>query len=214
MQLTARPGTPSRSTLTPGTTELTLGNGRRGLLHVPDGPVTGLVVTLHGAGGEAGAALELLRADAARTGLVVLAPASRGSTWAGLFGGHDPDAPALDAALADVLAAHPFDAARVADAGFSDGASYALTLGLANGELFPHVVAFSPGFENAARRRGQPRFFVTHGTRDPVLPADRTSRRLVPALRAAGYDVTYQEFEGGHVVPETYRREAAGWVLA
>jgi phospholipase/carboxylesterase len=214
VQLSARPRPTTAPTLTPGTTRLSLANGQPGLLHVPETPVAGLVVALHGAGGHAAGALDLLRADAERSGLVVLAPASRGSTWAGLFGGHDPDTSALDAALADVFAAHPFEPARVAVAGFSDGASYALTLGLANGELFRSVVAFSPGFESAARRRGRPRFFVSHGTGDEVLPIDRTSRRLVPALRGAGYDVTYREFDGGHVVPEQYRTEAAAWVLA
>ena len=214
MQLDARPNPTAEPALTPGTSELALANGRQGLLHVPDGPVAGLVVALHGAGGQARAAMDLLRADADRSGLVVLAPASRGSTWAGLFGRSDVDTPALDAALAEVFAAHPFDPTRVAVAGFSDGASYALTLGLANGELFSSVVAFSPGFENARRRRGRPRFLLTHGTRDTVLPIDRTSRRLVPALRGAGYDVTYREFEGGHVVPEQYRAEAARWILA
>lgn len=34
-------------------------------------------------------------------------------------------------------------------AGFSDGASYALSLGLPNGNLFSHIVAFSPGFMRA-----------------------------------------------------------------
>jgi phospholipase/carboxylesterase len=34
-----------------------------------------------------------------------------------------------------------------------------------------------------------------------VLPIDRCSRRLVPELQRAGYDVTYEEFDGGHVVP-------------
>lgn len=213
MRLLARPDPACWPTLTAGTRALSLPTGRPGLLHVPAGPVHGLVVALHGAGGRAGAALELWQAEADRAGLVVLAPSSRGSTWAGLFGGADPDTPALDAALADVFAAHPVDPDRVAVSGFSDGGSYALTLGLANGDLFGHVVAFSPRFENAAERQGRPRFYLTHGTRDPVLPVDRTSRRLVPALRREGYDVSYREFDGGHVVPEAYRAEAADWVL-
>ena len=198
--------------LAPGTTELSLANRRPGPLHVPRTPVAGLVVALHGAGGHAEAALELLRVEAERRGLVVLAPASRGSTWAGLFGGHDPDTSALDAALADLFASHPFDPTRVAVAGFSDGASYALTLGLANGELFRHVVAFSPGFESASRRRGRSRIFVSHGTADTVLPIDRTSREIVPALRDDGYDVTYREFDDGHVVPPEVARAAVDWL--
>lgn len=109
--------------------------------------------------------------------------------------------------------AYSFDPAAVAVAGFSDGASYALTLGLANGDLFCRVVAFSPGFETADRRQGQPEFFITHGTQDQVLPISRTSRRLVPALRQEGYGVVYQEFEGGHAVPGRYSVAAARWIL-
>ena len=214
MQLSARPApSPPATTLTPGTTALELTRGRRGLLHVPHGTVTGLVVTLHGAGGQAQAALDLLRSEADRQGLVVLAPSSAGPSWAGLFSRRDPDTAALDVALQSVLDRHPFDPGSVSVAGFSDGASYALSLGLANGDLFRRVVAFSPGFEIAGTRRGHPRFLVTHGVRDTVLPIERTSRRLVPALRREGYDVDYHEFDDGHVVPPRYVAEAARWLV-
>ena len=214
MQLTARPDADAQPALTPGTTSVSLTSGRRGLLHVPEGPVAGLVVALHGAGGEARAALDLLRSADDPRGLVVLAPSSAGSSWAGLFGRHDPDTAALDTALQAVLVQHPFDPAAVAVAGFSDGASYALSLGLANGDLFRRVVAFSPGFENAGSRRGRPRFLVTHGVLDTVLPIERTSRRLVPALRREGYEVVYHEFDEGHVVPPRHVLEAARWLVA
>jgi predicted esterase len=175
--------------------------------------VSGLVVALHGAGGQPSAALRLFGGLADRFGLVVLAPASAGGSWAMTRGGADADTPALDAALETVFQRHSFDPASVAVAGFSDGASYALSLGLANGDLFPKVVAFSPGFQAAHRRQGQPAFFITHGTHDPVLPIDRTSRRLVPALRRDGYDVIYQEFDGEHSVPQPYAVESVRWVL-
>jgi phospholipase/carboxylesterase len=103
----------------------------------------------------------------------------------------------------------PVDAGRVAVAGFSDGASYALGLGLANGRLFRQVVAFSPGFVPPGPRTGRPPVYVSHGTDDDVLPVDRTSRDVVPALRDDGYDVTYREFAGGHWVPPEVAREAA-----
>jgi len=193
--------------------DIALSNGRTGLLHLPPRRATGLVVALHGAGGRAASALNLVRDDADRVGLAVLAPSSAGSTWAGLFGGPDPDAPALDAALHEVFAVQPFDPARVAVLGFSDGGSYAVTLGLGNGDLLVRVVAFSPGFSNATRRSGQPVFFVTHGVGDQVLPIARTSRRLVPALRREGYEVTYREFDGGHLVPARYVAEAADWLV-
>ena len=114
----------------------------------------------------------------------------------------------LDLALARVFSIVPIDPGRVAVAGFSDGASYALGLGLANGDLFGRVVAFSPGFVAGTARAGRPAVFVSHGDADDVLPVDRTSRRIVRALRDDGYDVTYREFPGGHAVPPEVSREA------
>lgn len=213
LRLLVRPDPGAAPSLPTGTSAVRLSTGREALLHVPAGEVRGLVVVLHGAGGQARAGLDLLQQQADRLGLVVLAPSSVGSTWGAIRGGRDPDTPALAAVLADVLARQPIDPERLAVTGFSDGASYALTLGLANGDIFRRVVAFSPGFEAADARRGQPQFFVTHGTRDDVLPIDRTSRRLVPELQRDGYAVTYREFDGPHVVPRELADEAAEWVL-
>jgi phospholipase/carboxylesterase len=103
------------------------------------------------------------------------------------------------------------DPARLAVGGFSDGASYALSLGLTNDDLFSHVLAFSPGFMAPAGQAGTPRIFVSHSTDDGVLPIDRCSRRVVPRLERAGYDVTYREFEGAHTVPPEIALEAVGW---
>jgi phospholipase/carboxylesterase len=105
------------------------------------------------------------------------------------------------------------DQRRVMVGGFSDGASYALSLGLTNGDLFASVLAFSPGFAAPGRTRGSPRIFISHGTRDPVLPIEATSRKLAPRFERAGYDVRYLEFEGGHTLPPEVARTAATWVL-
>ncbi|MGY1650138.1 alpha/beta hydrolase [Geodermatophilus sp. SYSU D01119] len=210
--LTARPVAAAAGPVpSPGTHPLGVEDTRDALLHVPadgsDGPAP-LVVVLHGAGGDAEAALGLLRSAADERGLVLIAPASRASTWDAVLGGYGPDVAAVDRALSAAFAAVPVDARRVAVAGFSDGGSYALGLGLANGRLFQRVVAFSPGFVPPAPRRGRPPVFVSHGTRDDVLPIERTSREIVPVLRDDGYDVTYREFDGGHEVPLEVAREA------
>jgi len=146
-------------------------------------------------------------------GLLLLAPESRQSTWDVLVGGFGPDVEVIDRALARSFDRYVVDPARVIAAGFSDGASYALSLGLVNGDLFDSVLAFSPGFASPGARRGKPRLFVSHGTRDPVLDIDATSRRLVPRLRRAGYDIRYLEFDGGHSVPPDVARTAATWAL-
>src|SRR3954451_7020733 len=91
-------------------------------------------------------------------------------------------------------------------------ASYALSLGLANGGLFGRVLAFSPGFAAAGPRHGGRRVFISRGARDEVLPIDDTSRDVVPGLRRDGYVVEYREVDGGHVVPPDLARDAIGRV--
>ena len=200
-RISARPGAPAQEALAPGTHPLGLGNGRDGVLVVPAGVAAGapLLVALHGAGGTGRQMTQLLATEAGRRGILVLAPDSRGTTWDVIRGGYGPDVAFLDEALAAVFAR--FAVGSVAVSGFSDGASYALSIGLANGDLFGHVLAWSPGFMAPPDLAGRPRVFVSHGTGDRVLPIDRCSRRLVPVLRADGYDVRYEEFDGGHVVP-------------
>jgi len=168
---------------------------------------------LHGAGGESRHGLVLLQALADQAGLVLLAPDSRGPTWDVILGGYGPDVAFLDEALGAVFRRCAVDASHVAIGGFSDGASYALSLGLANGDLFTHVLAFSPGFMAPPAQRGEPRLFISHGTEDAVLPIDRCSRRLVPRLQDAGYDVVCEEFEGPHTVPAQVARTALDWFL-
>lgn len=215
--LTARPGdVPAGNPPSPGTHALEIERTRDCLLHVPALPdhaaAAPLPVALHGAGGSAEAALSLLHPVADAFGLLLLAPASRGSTWDGVRGGYGPDVDVLDRSLQRAFHLAAVDPARVGVAGFSDGASYALGLGLANGGLFRRVLAFSPGFVPPAGRTGTPRVFVSHGTADRVLPIDRTSRRVVPALEEDGYDVEYVEFEGGHTVPAAVVLRAMAWL--
>src|SRR3954468_13065646 len=154
-----------------------------------------------------------LASVADEVGLVLLAPQAHALTWDVMRGGFGPDVARLDAQLVEVFATCRIDAAHIALGGFSDGASYAVSLGLGNGDLVTHVLAFSPGFAAPATWRGRPRLFVTHGTADAVLPIDRCSRVVVPRLRREGYDVVYIEFEGGHEVPAAVARRSVEWLL-
>ncbi|WP_276497141.1 alpha/beta hydrolase [Pontibacter litorisediminis] len=106
------------------------------------------------------------------------------------------------------------DPARIAIGGFSDGASYALCLGLTNGDLFTHIIAFSPGFATSLERNGSPAVFLSHGIHDPVLPIDPCGRRIVPQLQRSGVQVVYKEFDGKHEVPQAIAQEAAAWLVA
>lgn len=200
--------------LAPGQYPLGMGDGRDGKLRVPHGPGHGalpLIVMLHGAGGDADRALSRIAgiADAA----LVVAPESLGQTWDVLMGGYGPDVQRLDARLAALFADWPLDPARLVIAGFSDGASYALSLAVMNGGLFTHALGFSPGFVaplSISERRA--RMFVSHGEDDQILSITHCSRRFVPKLGRAGFDVEYVEFAGGHEVPEAIAERALAFL--
>lgn len=215
-RLSARPGRVD-ARASSGLQRLRLADTRDGLLHVPAGydptvPAP-FVLTLHGAGGNASHALVPLMPLADDNNIILLAPDSRGQTWDMLYGPYGPDVLFIDKALQSVFSSYSIDASRLAVEGFSDGASYALSLGLSNGDLFTHIIAFSPGFMGPAGPEGEPRLFISHGIADSVLPMTRCSRVLVPALRKADYDVDYREFEGGHTVPGNIARAAVRWFL-
>jgi len=221
-RLTARPpgAAPATPAPTSGQHTLDLGPGPEVLVRVPapsennTGPQR-LVLTLHGAGGDApgGLAPLLPLADAHR--LLLVAPHSRDSTWDVITqGGWGSDVHRIDQALTQVFATHPVDPTRLAISGFSDGASYALSLGLANADLFTHVLAFSPGFVVPTPRTGTPRVYLSHGRADTVLPIDRTSRRIVPQLRAAGVATEYHEFDGPHTVLPDIAEDATRWLTS
>lgn len=205
--------------LCPGTHPFEVDDARIGLVHatheVP-GPGEGwtLVVLFHGAGADAADIVPLVADVPVPTPTLVVAPDSIASTWDLVHGGAGPDLRRLDAALALLLERVPIAQERAAVAGFSDGASYALSVGLANGEIFPNIIAFSPGFIAPPRIAGQPRIFISHGTADRVLSIDRCSRAIVPRLRSAGYAVEYREFAGGHTVPEPMVEAALEWLSA
>ncbi len=216
-RLTARPpqSPPERSGLPPGMHPLDLSPGPEVLLHVPPPAPSPplLVIALHGAGGTARDGLAPLRSFADAHGLLLLAPTAHGRSWDVIVGGWGPDVRRIDDALRRVFATVPVDVQRRGVSGFSDGASYALSLGLANADLLPRVVAFSPGFVAPVRRVGTPRVLLSHGRADTVLPIDRTTRRIVPALREAGVPVDVHEFDGGHTVPSEIARDAARWLV-
>lgn len=188
----------------PGLHPLGLGGRRDGLLLAPEAAEGGqklpLLVMLHGAGASATDVLPMVEEPARERGVLALLPESRGQTWDMIRRAFDGDVVFLGKALSTVAARYAVDPARVAIAGFSDGASFALSLGLVNGALFSDLIAFSPGFMAPTRDEDDPRIFIRHGRDDPVLPVERCSRRLVRELAALGHDLDYAEFTGGHVV--------------
>lgn len=190
--------------LPPGRSPLGVAAERDAVLFVPDGlPDSGpvpLLVMFHGAGGFPEKVLPHIEQHAQRHKFLVLAPHSLYPTWDIVIGGNGPDLERLRQALTAVTLRYRVDPGRLAFAGFSDGASYALSIGITNGDIASHVIAFSGGFMSVFMQEGAPRVFVAHGLADEQLPVATSGRAHAARLKAAGYDVQYVEFDGLHVI--------------
>ena len=201
-----------------GSHPLGLDHERDGLLYLPRtytaGTAAPLMVLFHGAGGTAqSVAYAFPMAD--EHGVIILAPDSRDQrTWDLMIGAYGPDADFLSNALGQTFGRCSVDRTRLALAGHSDGASYALSFGIGVGNLFTQILAFSPGVMTPLDVKGKPRIFISHGTRDAVMPIDDTSRKFVPRLKGLGYDVTYREYDGTHGVPAEVVAEGFKWAYS
>lgn len=179
-----------------------------------------LVVLLHGAGGYPPGFLQRLEPEADRRGLILLAPHSAGRTWDVIenlgskqLPWRGPDLRRNDEALADVFRRASIDRSRIVLLGFSDGASYALSLGLANPGLFTAVVALSPGmFAPPSVLDRNQRIFIAHGRDDQVLPFDN-AREIAGALSGNGARLRFRPFNGRHEIDRRVLREGLDYAL-
>jgi phospholipase/carboxylesterase len=209
--------TPPTTCIPETRTELKLDRLRDGMVYVPKGYKQGdalpLLVWLHGAGGSGNVSAGL-SALADEFAFVVLAPDSREWTWGSILGNWDPDLEFLQLAMQQVQTRCAIDRNRIWLGGFSDGASFSLSLGISYGNVFRRVYAGSPGLMQPIAANGKPPIFISHGTADQTMPIDQTSRRFVPRLKNLGYDVTYREYDGRHQLPPEVLRAVVEWFAA
>jgi phospholipase/carboxylesterase len=191
-------------------------DGRDGVLFVPASyrePVPApLLIMLHGFGGWADE-MKSTYALAEEFGVVLIVPESRQVTWGQGAPGFDPDVRYIGAAYRKVTGLVNIDPDRVGLGGRSDGAGYALSMGLAYGDIFNHLIVIAGGAMNSIRRKGKPKVFIAHGTNDQTMPIDLTGRKFSATLKEEGYDVTYREYEGGHGTPAAVVRESFVWLV-
>ena len=195
---------PTKCPLPPGRNRLGIAGERDAVLFVPTGldehaPVP-LFVMFHGAGGFPEKVLPFIEEHAERDKFLVLTPHSMYPTWDIVIGGSGPDLARLHQALMSVTSRYRLDRDHLAFAGFSDGASYALSIGITNGDIASHVIAFSGGFMSIFTQEGAPKVFIAHGLVDEQLPIATSGRANATRLKAAGYDVQYVEFNGLHAI--------------
>jgi len=219
------PGKSSTQTVSAGLQKL---SGRNGSLYVPmsHAEPLPLLILLHKSGGapkEWFAGSESFAPYAEKGHFIILAPESPGVTWGTGPKNWGYDYVAINRALEEAFTRCAIDRNRLAIGGFSDGASYALSLGLANGDVFGYIIAFSPGFIVKAHARGRmgrnnevqiPLVYIAHGAADNVLPIASTSRIFASSLRKNGYKVEFQEFSGSHHLSRQVVDQAMTWLTA
>jgi predicted esterase len=174
-----------------------------------------LIVLLHGAGGNARNFLDQFRRTADERGLVLLSVQSSGRTWAVRKPNErETDVANIKAAIRELNGKSTVNPDRTTVMGFSDGASYALSIGMAYPNLFRTIVAFSPGYAFAPSRLDtDQRIFIAHGRRDPILPAQNT-REMVKGLESAGFDPDVRWFNGGHEIDPALKTAGFDFALA
>lgn len=213
-RFSARPKAPTLD-LGPGDHVLDDNNGRRALLYIPPSydaaTPTPLMLMLHGARGDGDRTLEQQRAVAEQHGVMVLSPSTRSGTWDAIRGDFAHDFAKLDDLFAQTFERCNVDATRIASGGFSDGASYAVSIGLMNGDFFTHIIAHSPGFIISRERAGKPAVYISHGRQDEVLPFDRCGARIAAVLEREGYAPRFDTFDGGHTASPEIRSAALQW---
>jgi phospholipase/carboxylesterase len=177
-----------------------------------------LVVALHGAFGHGRDFVWTWLREARSRGLLLLAPTSKGTTWSLL--GLDRDAAALRSMVEYVSGRWRVDASRVLLTGLSDGGTYALLCGLAEGSPFTHLAPvagvlhplnFANG--NFGRAAGRPVYLV-HGARDWMFPV-ALARAARDALAEAGADLVYRELADlSHTWPREENARILDWLGA
>jgi phospholipase/carboxylesterase len=227
--LTARPATAGVMALAAGKTPLADGAVAYVPESLPKGPRP-LIVLLHGAGGSATGFIDRFIPFADANGAILLAAKSRGPTW-DLAPRHDPlggplamksrpvirfggDVARVDNALKDLFGKAEIDPRRVIVLGFSDGASYALSLGLANPQLFTAVLAFSPGFVVIpALVAPSQRIFIAHGRQDQVLPFRVAEKDIAGLIASNGLKPRFRPFAGDHHIDDAALGEGLAYAL-
>jgi len=214
-RLTAQPNLP-KQVATKGLTQLIFGGNKNGFLYVPDSyspeKVMPLVIALHGAGGSSNFWKKYYDRAEARE-MIFMAIDSRESTWDLIIEDYGEDVQVIDRALKYVFNHCNIDPDHIALCGFSDGATYALSLGISNGDLFSHLIGYSPGYVISSDPIGKPKIYISHGKSDYVLPVEGSRGYIVPTFIDMGYDVTYYEFRGGHTLPSSVSELSLDWFL-
>ena len=176
-----------------------------------------LITVFHGAGRQDEMLVKACRDEPEGRQAFFFIPRSVAPTWDLITGEGRADLDFLEYAYDLIYRRYPIDAASQCLIGYSDGASYALSLGLSNARCFDALMVWAAGFivldpATADAAAPKPRLYLEYGTHDELFSFDRVALPMQANLESAGYDVTFSIDEGGRHWPSgSFQREALDW---
>ena len=179
-----------------------------------------LVTVLHGAGRQDEALVRACRDEPERRQALFLIPRSVHPTWDLISCDERPDLDFLEYAYDLIYRRYPIDPGRQALLGFSDGASYALSVGLSNPRLFRALMGWAAGFATVDAtfiEEGDPKpwILLEYGTHDPLFPFEQVALPMRASLEGAGYPVEFRVDESGKHWPSSdFQTEALDWFFS
>jgi phospholipase/carboxylesterase len=197
-----------------------------------------LLTVFHGAGRREEMLVRALAPEAEARQALFLVPRSLHLTWdlialgipedAGMRETQPPDTPPsdrpdldfLEYATSLVYERYRVDPERQGLLGYSDGATYALALGLSNPDLFRAVMAWAAGFlavdeQHLPPGAAPPHVFLEYGTHDELFPFERVAVPMRAALEERGVPLVFRVDRGGRHWPSgDFQPEALDWFFS
>ena len=196
----------------------------RAVLLTPDEIDSGreypLITVLHGAGRQDEVLAKAYRDEPERRQALFLIPRSVQPTWDLIAGGGRPDLDFLEWAYDLIYRRYPIARDRQALIGYSDGASYALSVGLSNPRLFRAIMGWAAGFiayDDTFVEKDDPKLHILleYGTHDPIFPFEQIALPMRSSLEEAGHSVEFRVDQGGRHWPSgDFQPEALDWFFS
>jgi phospholipase/carboxylesterase len=176
-----------------------------------------LFTVFHGAGRQDEMLVKACRDQPDLRQAFFLVPRSVDPTWDLIVGGERNDLDFLEYAYDLIYRRYPIDVSRQVAIGYSDGASYALSVCLSNPRIFESALCWAAGFVAIDRTSWKPddpkpRFYLEYGTHDELFPFEQIAVPMRDNLRSAGYEVEFSVDQGGRHWPSgSFQGEALDW---
>ena len=176
-----------------------------------------LFTVLHGAGRQDKMLVKACRDEPDHRDAFFLVPRSVEPTWDLIVGGQPDDLDFLAFAYDLIYRRYPIDPGRQVLIGYSDGASYALSLAISNPQVFSAALCWAAGFamyggEPNTPDPAKPYVYLEYGTHDEIFSFEQVALPMQKNLERAGYRVEFSVDEGGRHWPSgSFQREALDW---